>query len=153
MRKPLASPIFAKPAKKRICPLLIQVGSCERVRDDGLYFYSHSLPHDPIRLEVYQDSVHFFQMFADIDKFAVHGLKRLGHFVREFSGQVTKPDLTRSASFIYNSPNFPFAPIPDVEGIIHDGVEELLKNGIWKINEHGDIIVAEIMQIDRNSFQ
>ena len=123
---------------------MVQVGSIERVRDDGLYFYSHSLPNDPIRLEIFQDSVHFFQMFADFDPFSAYGLKRVGHFVREFSGHRIPQVLKRNASLIYNSPSHPFVEIPDVDSILDDGVEELLKNGTWKMNEEDEVVVSDL---------
>ena len=140
----MASPIFAKPGSRPLCPTLIQVGSIERVRDDGLYFYSHAMPNEPIRLEVFQDSVHFFQMFADIDQFSNYALMRIGHFCREFTNNERIQPMTRQASLIYNSPNHPYVDIPDVDSIIADGVDELLKNGVWKLNDEGDVVVTNL---------
>ncbi|KAI8915984.1 Alpha/Beta hydrolase protein [Gorgonomyces haynaldii] len=65
VRHPLISPIFGD--LKGVCPILIQVGDAELLRDEclGLYFKYQQCNADPAHfalLEVYNDMVHDFQM-------------------------------------------------------------------------------------------
>jgi acetyl esterase/lipase len=136
---PLMSPAHAKPGDE-ICPILIQVGSNERVRDDSLYFYSHTLPDAQIQLEIYEGGVHVFQLFAPFDKFAHHSLQRLGKFINENLGNSNS--LQRSAMLIRNVPPFVAEEFTDVEGVLEDGMQLLLDEHIWCQDDNSPLITS-----------
>lgn len=121
-----------------IPPILLQVGDADRVRDDSLFFYSNSFPNSPIQLEIYQDSVHIFQLFASFDEFSKHALKRLGQFIKMHSG-LERVEGTRGASFVCQDEDYNTTLIPDIDvnGIVKDGIEWLVNRKIWK-QEVGD---------------
>ncbi|KAI9336377.1 Alpha/Beta hydrolase protein [Obelidium mucronatum] len=68
-------------------PTLIQLGSRERLRDEGLMFAGESFKNSPLRVEIYEDMVHIFQAFAAKgEEIATDALKRVGNFVRHLNG-------------------------------------------------------------------
>ncbi|KAI9344292.1 Alpha/Beta hydrolase protein [Obelidium mucronatum] len=84
LTNPLVSPLFAKedPARS-MCPLLIHIGECERMRDENLVFVSRVFKESPIQLEMYDAMVHVFQMFNNFLPLAELALERLGMFVQK----------------------------------------------------------------------
>ncbi|KAI8998031.1 Alpha/Beta hydrolase protein [Gaertneriomyces semiglobifer] len=66
LTNPLVSPLFAEPANdKQLCPILIQVGDAERLRDEAIVFWKKfSDAGADISLELYEDQPHVFQMFT-----------------------------------------------------------------------------------------
>lgn len=136
MINPAASPLYSCSTNVPTCPILIQVGDCERVRDDSLVFYSHSFPTDSIKVEMYQDSVHVFQLFSPFDPFSKLALQRLGQFIAENSGKNQPPlSCQREAIQIMNDKDYTEIPVPDVHGIIEDGILFLLETNQWKIDQ------------------
>jgi acetyl esterase/lipase len=133
-----ASPIFSRSDPKiPICPLLIQVGDAERVRDDGLYFATETLSDsEKVQVELYQDAVHAFQLFAPFDTFSDHALLRLSAFIKKHTAKNgdCEMEFERNGFHVHNAPNFPTEVIPmnDVHGILEDGVNLLIKSKIWK---------------------
>ncbi|KAJ3073384.1 hypothetical protein HDU98_001675 [Podochytrium sp. JEL0797] len=83
LKHPLVSPLFAaEDPEAPICPLLIQIGECERLRDENLCFAHHKFPTARIRVEMYDSMVHVFQMFNAFLPLAEFSLERLGEFSR-----------------------------------------------------------------------
>ncbi|KAJ3124670.1 hypothetical protein HK100_011154 [Physocladia obscura] len=84
---PLVSPLFAKdnahdPASQ-LPQTLIQLGSRERLRDEGIMFAADSFKNSPIRIEIYSDMVHIFQPFAAKgEEMAINAFKSIGNFVK-----------------------------------------------------------------------
>ncbi|KAJ3067512.1 hypothetical protein HDU99_003459, partial [Rhizoclosmatium hyalinum] len=79
---PYVSPLFASDnpldPSTHLPPTLIQLGSRERLRDEGLMFAADSFSGSPVRVEVYQDMVHIFQAFAARgEEIAVKALSRV----------------------------------------------------------------------------
>ena len=81
--KSSSSPVSSK---NMLPPTLIQIGSHERLRDESIAFSALSFSQSPIRVEIYQDMVHVFQVFATLgEPLAIHSLDRIGEFVRQIS--------------------------------------------------------------------
>ncbi|TPX41208.1 hypothetical protein SeMB42_g05675 [Synchytrium endobioticum] len=66
-----------------ICPVLIQVGSAERLRDEGIYFAMQRFKNSDCRLEMYQDMINIFQMFMPSKYISGVALRRFGQFVQD----------------------------------------------------------------------
>ncbi|KAJ3071515.1 hypothetical protein HDU98_005224 [Podochytrium sp. JEL0797] len=81
---PLVSPFFAQenPAKP-MCPILIQVGDSERLRDESVMFAHTNFKSSPIQLEIYEGMVHVFQMLGRFIKVADIAMERLGRFAQD----------------------------------------------------------------------
>lgn len=140
-----ASPVFAKSSKIRICPCLIQLGDAERVRDDGIYFATEAMDHEeePIRVELFEDAVHVFQLFSMCDAFAEHALERLGEFIRLNSGLQFKQNIVKGALKVYNKSGYPTEDIVDLKSILNDGVALLVEKKIWNIDEAQNVTVTK----------
>ncbi|KAL2912689.1 hypothetical protein HK105_207797 [Polyrhizophydium stewartii] len=132
---PYISPINAveDPAKP-LPPMLIQVGDAERIRDDGIVFSECKFPNSPIRVELYEDRPHVFQLMAVFDSFSRHGIERLGGFIREQTGTKIdgRPVVEHKAVRILAKPGYPEQEVPDVLGIVHDAARKLIERGEWK---------------------
>ncbi|KAJ3354685.1 hypothetical protein HDU83_004907 [Entophlyctis luteolus] len=84
---PYVSPLFGHDSESdfssQLPPTLIQLGSRERLRDEGLMFAASSFRHSPVTVEMFEDMVHVFQTFASGgEPVAVDAFKRIGKFVR-----------------------------------------------------------------------
>ncbi|KAK6092828.1 hypothetical protein BDV3_002873 [Batrachochytrium dendrobatidis] len=130
---PYVSPVLAiEDPSKPIPPMLIQVGDAERVRDDGIVFSQLSFAKSPIQLEIYEDQVHVFQMFAPFHAIARLALERMSAFLSQQTGTSTKlPAVHRSSIWVRKSTEFVAEDIPDPIGIIEDGMVRLFDTGIW----------------------
>ncbi|KAI8616732.1 Alpha/Beta hydrolase protein, partial [Chytriomyces sp. MP71] len=83
LRNPLVSPLFASATDTPLPPLLIQVGSVERLRDESLVFCLDRFPAPArVRLEVYEGMVHVFQMLARLIRVSEVAFERFGTFAR-----------------------------------------------------------------------
>ncbi|KAI8906669.1 Alpha/Beta hydrolase protein [Entophlyctis helioformis] len=154
MLNPLASPSLAvEDPSKPIPPMLIQVGDAERVRDDGIVFSQNSFPTSRIRLEVYEDQLHVFQMFAILEPFSRFALKRMGQFLFEQTGasQIRRPDVPHEALRVSTAPGYPIEEIPDAIGIIDDGARLLVERGVWtrSMNDTSLFVVHKKGRIER----
>ncbi|KAJ3271907.1 hypothetical protein HDV01_006121 [Terramyces sp. JEL0728] len=130
---PYASPIITQETNVPIPPMLIQVGGAERVRDDGIYLSQVTFKNSAIRLEIYEESVHVFQMFAPVDKFSRVALERMGSFIKSQTGtSKSYPAVERECLRVLNAPGFPVQEIHDAMGIIEDGIKVCVEKGIWK---------------------
>ncbi|KAJ3071642.1 hypothetical protein HDU98_005001 [Podochytrium sp. JEL0797] len=108
---PYVSPLFASDSahdqSTHLPRTLIQLGSRERLRDEGLTFTSSSFKHSPIRVELYEDMVHIFQAFANKgEEVAIDAMRRIGDFVRnvrveeEAGGSVVSHPSSRGVVFL-----------------------------------------------------
>ncbi|KAJ3290656.1 hypothetical protein HDU76_007371 [Blyttiomyces sp. JEL0837] len=91
---PYVSPLFASDQGFELNGLprtLIQLGSRERLRDEGIMFAAESFRNSNVRVEVYEDMVHIFQAFAALgEPMAVAAIKRIGEFVRDVGARSRK---------------------------------------------------------------
>ncbi|KAI9339807.1 Alpha/Beta hydrolase protein [Zopfochytrium polystomum] len=80
-------------------PILVQVGSRERLRDEGVALGTKAYGKSgSVRVEVYQDMVHVFQAFAVMgEEMAVLALRRIGEFVRGLPAALPSPSLHSAA--------------------------------------------------------
>jgi hypothetical protein len=62
----------------------------------------------------------------------------MGQFLVKHTGLGDKKRPKRSSTFVLNQDGFPTKPLLDVQGILEDGVEHLIENGIWTL--HGNTI-------------
>ncbi|KAI8611513.1 Alpha/Beta hydrolase protein [Chytriomyces sp. MP71] len=79
LRHPYVSPYYAKEnGGQPLCPMMIQVGECERFRDESLMFALNNFPMSPIQLEMYEAMAHMFQDMWDTDDFFLFRLPLRG---------------------------------------------------------------------------
>ncbi|KAI9348494.1 Alpha/Beta hydrolase protein [Obelidium mucronatum] len=84
LTNPLVSPLFAQEIpEKQMCPILIQVGDSERLRDESIVFAMNRFSQSTIQLEIYEGMVHVFQMLSSFIKVADVAMERLGNFAVE----------------------------------------------------------------------
>ena len=58
LRHPYVSPLFAvENPEKPICPILIQIGESERMRDENISFVIEKFKNSTIKLEIYESMV------------------------------------------------------------------------------------------------
>ncbi|KAJ3116570.1 hypothetical protein HDU96_009359 [Phlyctochytrium bullatum] len=112
LTNPYVSPVFAKEDTSRpLPPLYIQCGGVERLRDEILHFYSNVFTTSKIRLEIYDDMCHVFQMLAAMLRVAEVSLQRLGTFVQSVTTPPTStdpaPSFERAMVRIANTKSYP----------------------------------------------
>ncbi|KAL2912690.1 hypothetical protein HK105_207798 [Polyrhizophydium stewartii] len=157
---PYASPMFARDgdggdaSKPPLPPMLIQVGDAERVRDDGIVFAYNTFVGSPIRVEIYEDGVHVFQIFAAADGFAREALRRAGVFIKEQTGGTVeaRPPVVPGTVWVRANRRLPDVDVPDPMGIIDDAVRELVARGVWKcdLEETSVFVVRDGATLDRS---
>jgi epsilon-lactone hydrolase len=80
VKNPLLSPIYADP--KGLPPLLIQVGGAEVLLDDSTRFAEKATAAGvPVELEVWEDMVHVWHVFAKILPEGQQAIDKIGKFV------------------------------------------------------------------------
>ena len=80
-RNPLASPLYAD--LKGLPPLFIQVGTDEILLDDSVRFAERAKAAGVnVTLDVWQDMIHIFAIFAALTPEGRQGVKRIGEFIR-----------------------------------------------------------------------
>ncbi|KAI9093755.1 Alpha/Beta hydrolase protein [Phlyctochytrium arcticum] len=100
---PLASPFFGKEDPSRpLPPILIQAGDAEKLRDESIYFAAHNFKNSDIRVELYEDQPHVFQMFAGMEPIGKVALKRAAEWIIQ---------RTSVGSDAASSPSSPLNPI------------------------------------------
>ena len=116
--------------------MLIQVGDAERIRDDAIWFSEIGFPTQSIRLELYENQVHAFHMYAPLHKPSRVALNRAGRFIQEQTGskQFERPEVKHESVWIRDSDGFPVVPVTDVVSVIDDGAAELLRQGVWTLD-------------------
>ena len=81
-RTPLASPLHAD--LQGLPPLLIQVGSSETLLDDSLHLADRAKAAGvDVTLEVWNDMVHVWHLFAPILREGQQAIERIGEFIRK----------------------------------------------------------------------
>ncbi|KAJ3385871.1 hypothetical protein HDU80_000580 [Chytriomyces hyalinus] len=86
--RPYVSPLFASNSatdkSTHLPPTLIQLGSLERLRDEGLIFATDSFKYSPVRVELYEDMVHIFSNVCNkgVINCAKDAFERIGEFVK-----------------------------------------------------------------------
>jgi acetyl esterase/lipase len=82
LRNPLAAPLYAD--LHGLPPLLIQVGSAETLLDDSLRIASRARDAGvDVRLRVWEDMIHVWQLFAFIAPQGSAAIEEIGAYVRE----------------------------------------------------------------------
>ena len=80
-RNPLASPLYAD--LKGLPPLFIQVGTVEILLDDSVRFAERAkVAGVNVTLDVWQDMIHVFAIFAALTPEGRQGVNRIGEFIR-----------------------------------------------------------------------
>ncbi|KAI9207273.1 Alpha/Beta hydrolase protein [Polychytrium aggregatum] len=162
---PYVSPLFAtKIPAKPLPPTLITVGSAERLRDEGIKFWSkfkgrclsddrlhapHQVVIDPeknmsdvgsesdaedVRIEVYQDMPHVFQMFP-FERLARMSVCRISEFITAVQGTDTG-----SSKVDPSSPGAPGSKASSPDGS-NARVGGSRRNRITFIRHNGDVVV------------
>lgn len=84
-RTPLAAPLYADLAA--LPPLLIQVGGAETLLDDSTRLAERAKAADvDVTLEVWDDMIHVWQVFAAVLPEGQQAIDRIGEFIREHVG-------------------------------------------------------------------
>jgi acetyl esterase/lipase len=124
---PYLSPIFAQEMPgKPICPVLIQVGAIERIRDDGIYFKQVAFKNSPVTLEIYQSSPHVFQQFAPFDKFSRYALKNCATFIMNPSDTPVSLFFGRDMQKVV---------LDNAQYILFEGIHYLVDQGVWHMEK------------------
>ncbi|KAJ1547910.1 hypothetical protein HK096_009228 [Nowakowskiella sp. JEL0078] len=118
---PLVSPLFSNentPATtykegvlqtsgpRKLPPTLIHVGEAERLRDESLLFVTQSVPNSQVRLEIWKDQPHVFQVFTFLGEGqSDKSLERIGKFIRYIIGgnDMETDEKQKSGVFMVNS--------------------------------------------------
>ena len=81
-RTPLAAPLYAD--LRGLPPLLIQVGSAETLLDDSTRVTERAKAAGvKVDLEVWDEMIHVWQLFASILPEGQQAIERIGKFIRE----------------------------------------------------------------------
>ncbi|TPX43146.1 hypothetical protein SeMB42_g03415 [Synchytrium endobioticum] len=116
------SPLYAKESDgPPICPVLIQVGSAERLRDEGIYFAMQRFKNSDCRLEMYQDMIHIFQMFMPSKYISGVALRRFGQFVQDVTGHEAFV-VDERAVLVLNTPPYRVVPLPKALMFVEQGL-------------------------------
>ncbi|KAJ3383159.1 hypothetical protein HDU80_001320 [Chytriomyces hyalinus] len=86
LQDPMISPLFSKEdvnATNQLPPMLMQVGDAERLRDETIILFQEQYPNSKIRVEVYEDMVHTFHLFALAQPIAQFSLHNIAEFVKQ----------------------------------------------------------------------
>ncbi|TPX33702.1 hypothetical protein SmJEL517_g03447 [Synchytrium microbalum] len=122
---PYVSPLYAKEEPtKPICPMLIQIGEVERLRDENLYWAMERFKNSPVRLEVYEDMVHVYHLFVTSKSIAGRSYQHLGNFVREVTSGKPFEIGTRSIMIRNQRPAYPVEKLEDPLKYVRDGLEK-----------------------------
>ncbi|KAJ3206728.1 hypothetical protein HDU82_004332 [Entophlyctis luteolus] len=122
LKNPLVSPLFAVESETApMCPILIQIGENERLRDENLMFATKVFASSPIQLEIFESMVHVFQLFNQVDSFADAAMQRLCAFSRTVhSDGFVKDSFGRKVVYVFNKDGYPSEPLSqdDVDGYL-----------------------------------
>jgi acetyl esterase/lipase len=81
-RTPLAAPLYAE--LRGLPPLLIQVGTAETLFDDATRLAERARAAGvQVTLDVWEDMIHVWQLFAAMLPEGQQAIERLGAFIRE----------------------------------------------------------------------
>ncbi len=78
---PMISPINGD--LRGLCPIFIQVGSCEILEDDAIMLAENAQNADvPVELEIWDDMFHVWHYFSRYLSSGREAIKRIGHFIK-----------------------------------------------------------------------
>ena len=128
---PFVSPLYGQGKPDRpLPPTLIQIGDAEKLRDESLLF-QHRFPESPIHIELYEDLVHDFHMFAAVDRFCHKALKRASEFVKSLMNTRDLNTLkNRKCEWIQRKSEFEFE-IGNPMQVLEKGRDILKTRGVW----------------------
>jgi hypothetical protein len=153
---PLVSPIYAKEKLGGVSmpPMLIQVGGAERLRDESIYFYAETMKTERIQLEIFEDMVHDWHLFAVAEPVARTAIQRVADFIlnvtpdrkegeSEAQAEGTSPEemiFERHCRHIRNQPGFPAQVFEDPQEYLQAQVNHLKDHfedypGLFKLTE------------------
>ncbi|TPX64907.1 hypothetical protein SpCBS45565_g05522 [Spizellomyces sp. 'palustris'] len=132
---PLVSPLFAKENRSRpLPPMIIQCGDAEKLRDEIITFVEEKFPTSAIQLELYEDQVHVFQMFASLESISKLGLRRFGEWILNVTSQYAKeraPKVEHNVLRILNRKGHPVSVVKNPLGIVEEARRILIGRGQW----------------------
>jgi alpha/beta hydrolase fold len=143
LQDPYVSPVFAEETEVEISPMLIHVGGAERVRDDAIYF-THRFANSMIRLEVYEEMVHVFQLFTPFHAFSKLSLSRMGSFLFAQTGRDGGAGGKRETLFVENRAGFPVSGIDDCVSVLTEGVDVLVERGVYRSEERNGVRLVSV---------
>ncbi|KAJ3267818.1 hypothetical protein HK104_005602 [Borealophlyctis nickersoniae] len=143
---PLVSPLFAEEDPTRpLPPTLIQCGDAEKLRDESITFVTSCFSQSPIQLELYEDMIHVFQMWAAVEALPRYALKRIGEFVRSLPNHKCDRDpppqepphyedkQTRVCRIVHHKQEgYMSTPVHDPMRIIEEAKDILVERGLWE---------------------
>ncbi|ORY41627.1 alpha/beta-hydrolase [Rhizoclosmatium globosum] len=111
---PMISPLFAKEiSEKPLPPVLIQVGSCERLHDEALRLFSEQFPTSQIRMEIYDELLHMFHIFCMVQPLAREAVRNIGRFVKDVgSDSMVRSNDRISANLKFKGSEERFTKVP-----------------------------------------
>lgn len=139
LQDPYVSPCFSDETSIPIPPTCMHVGGAERVRDDAIYFH-HKFQSSPIKLEVYEEMVHVFQLFTPFSSFSKLSVTRMGSFIYNHTGNNPTFEAQREMLWMRNEGGYPVEVIhcDGSASMLIDGIEMLKKRGIYETTEDKD---------------
>jgi hypothetical protein len=151
LQDPYVSPCYAEETRVNLPPILIHVGGAERVRDDSLYFV-HKFANSFIKLEIYEEMVHMFQLFSPYSDFSKLSISRLGSFIYENTGKEPCAEFCREMLWIRNEVGFPVESIDTNMGcaqVLSEGIQMVIENGQYKETVDSDGISTIYTKINQ----
>ncbi|KAI8847992.1 Alpha/Beta hydrolase protein [Chytridium lagenaria] len=157
MRHPLVSPLFAEEiADKPLPPTLIQVGTAERLRDENVSFYAEKFKESKIQLELYEDMIHVWHLFAPAETVARNAIRRLADFVLKIVPDTadTPVAFDRRVVHVLNSKGFPEEEFDDPLNHLEKERAKVMAFGTSKVavkeNTSSETVVLneEVLMVD-----
>ncbi|KAI9331801.1 Alpha/Beta hydrolase protein [Zopfochytrium polystomum] len=98
--EPYVSPIFSRERADRVAwpRTLIQIGDAERLRDENIIFYAEAFPNSNIRVEVFEDMIHVWHLFATAEVVSREAIRRLADFAKSVVTVDPKDDAAAAAA-------------------------------------------------------
>ncbi|KAJ3412288.1 hypothetical protein HDV05_000999 [Chytridiales sp. JEL 0842] len=156
---PYVSPLFSAPLKDKPMPkTLIQVGTAERLRDESVAYY---LRHESaaIRLEMWEDMVHAFHLFAPGEPISRAAVRKIAEFVvgvtpkLESDAENLHADFKRrkfegGAFMVENKKGWKGSKWEGAEKFLEEEWEKVggMSEGYVEACRLGDVMAAEVVQ-------
>ncbi|TPX33701.1 hypothetical protein SmJEL517_g03446 [Synchytrium microbalum] len=126
MPNPYVSPLYAKEDPNvPICPVLIQIGEAERLRDESIYWAFERFKNSPVRLEMMEDQVHVYHLFESSKSIAGKSYQRFGEFIREVTSLKGRPFVVGDRAVLIRNqrPAYPIESLKDPLRFVREGLE------------------------------
>jgi hypothetical protein len=130
LHHPYLSPVYAKRRKNDadvMPPILIQVGKCELFRDESLAFYTSVFPGCRIRVEVFEDMCHVFQLLAPVEMFGRYSFMKCGEFIDSVGAGTVERKCVEYIKGGRSIEDIEEHALVDPEKVIENGRKELMK--------------------------